>query len=252
MAGFERDSIRADQVPKIHTPAGAGALVKGEVRLLAGAEEIVEDAEPIMVGEGPCPGIQAAEALGEVAVYPAEIGPRLLDLPLGDGEGDVLLLDQVVALLRPPGHDLVGLPAVFVQAVPFLFQEDRALEVYWGQAAVEDGDLGGGVGGQGVEDAAVGEEDGALFLLGGGGIVDIGKAPGAAVLPSHLPDAVAVYPPNGDGLLDAPGDQKAVTLALVGGQEGFNQSLGPLSGAGGHSRSSRRQRGGLRQREAPT
>ena len=53
----------------------------------------MEDAEPVMVGEGPRPGVQAAKTLGQVAVHPAEVGSCLLDFPLGDGQGDVLLLD---------------------------------------------------------------------------------------------------------------------------------------------------------------
>lgn len=212
----------------------------------------MEDAEPVMVGEGPRPGVQAPKALGQVAVHPAEVGACLLNFPLGDGEGDVLLLDQIVALRRPLGQNLVGLPAVFVQAVAALLQQDGALEVHRIKPPVDNGDFGGGVGGQGVEDAAVGKEDGPLLILGGGGIVDVGKAPGAAVPAAHLPNAVPIHPPDRDGLLDAPGDEKAVAFALVGGQEGFNQSPAPLSAAGGCSRSFRKQRAGHRQIEVPT
>ena len=212
----------------------------------------MEDAEPVMVGEGPRPGVQAAKALGQVAVHPAEVGARFLNLPLGDGEGDVLFLDQIIALRRPLGQNLVGLPAVFVQAVPLFFHQDIAAEVHRVQAAVDDGDFCSGVSGQGVEDAAVGEKDGALFFLGGGGVVDVGKAPRPAVFPAHLPNAVPIHPPDRDGLLDAPGDVKAVTFALVGGQERFNQSPDLLSAAEGCSRNFRRQRACPQQREIPT
>ena len=212
----------------------------------------MEDAEPVMVGEGPRPGVQAAKALGQIAIHPAEVGARLLNFPLGDREGDVLLLDQIVALRRPLGQNLVGLPAVSVQAVPLFFHQDIAAEVHRIQVAVDDGDFRGGVGGQGVQDAAVGEKDGALLVLGGGGVVDVGKAPRPAVFPAYLPNSVPIHPPDGDGLLNAPGNEKAVALALIGGQEGFNQSPGPLSAAGGCSRSFRRQRAGPRQIKAPT
>ena len=93
VTGLKSDSVRADEIPEVESPADAGALVKGEVRLLARPEKVVEDAEPVVVGEGFGTGVQASEALGEVAVHSAEIGSGLLDLSLGDGERDVFLLD---------------------------------------------------------------------------------------------------------------------------------------------------------------
>ena len=205
-----------------------------------------------MVGDGPGPAVQASKALGEVQVHPSEVGLGLLNLPLGDGEGDVLLLYKVVALRCPLGEDTVGLPAILVQVVPPLLHEDSALEVHAVQAAVDDGDFGGGVCGQGVEDAAVGGEDAPLVLLGGGGVVDVGKAPSAAVLAANEPDAVRADAPDGDGLLDAAGDVEGVPLAPVGGGEGFNQGRCPPFALRGCSGSFRRQSAGLRRRGVRT
>ncbi len=243
MPGPKAQAVRADQIPKVQPPADGGGLVEGEILFFAGAEEVVEDTEPVMGGDGPGAAVQASEALGEVGVHTAEVGPAFLDPPLGDGEGDVLLLDQIVALRRP---------LVLVQAVPPLFHQNGALEVHGVETAVDDGDLGGGVRGQGIEDAAVGEEDAPPVILGRGGIVDVGKAPGPAVLAANQPDAVLVDAFDGDGLLDAAGNFELVPLALVGGGKGLNQSLWPPFGSAWCSRSSRRQSAALRRKAART
>ena len=149
-------TVRTDQVTEVQATADGGGLVEGKILFLAGAEKVVEDAEPVMVGHGPGPAVQPPEALGQVGVHPPEIGPGFLDLPLGDGQGDVLLLDQIIALGGPLGEDAVGFPAVLIQAVPPLLHQNGAFKVHGVQTAVDDGDFGGGVGGQAVEHPAVG------------------------------------------------------------------------------------------------
>ena len=250
MPGPEPQAVRADQIPKVQTPADGGGLIECEILFLAGAEKVVQNAEPVMGGDGPGAAVQASEALGEVGVHPAEVGPAFLNLPLGDGEGDVLLLDQIVALRRPLGENAVGFPAVLVQAVPPLLHQNGALEVYGVKTAVDDGDFGGGVRGQGVEDAAVREENTPPVILGRGGVVDVGKAPGPAVLAAHQPDAVLVDAFDGDRLLDAAGNLELVPLALVGGGKGLNQNLWPPFGSAWYSRNSRRQSAALRRKAA--
>ena len=156
IAGPEPHTVRADQVLEVQAPPDGGGLVEGKILFLAGAEKVVEDAEPVMVGHGPGPAVQPPEALGQVGVHPPEIGPGFLDLPLGDGQGDVLLLDKIIALGGPLGEDAVGFPAVLIQAVPPLLHQNGAFKVHGVQTAVDDGDFGGGVGGQAVEHPAVG------------------------------------------------------------------------------------------------
>ena len=92
--------------------------------------------------------------------------------------------------------------------------------------------LGGGVGGQAVEDGAVGGEHLLLVLIGGQGVVDIRKAPGLAELAVDLPDAVPVDALDGDGLLDAVGDFESGALAPVGGGKGLSMAGRPLSHQG--------------------
>ena len=205
-----------------------------------------------LAGEGTGPGIQPAEALGQVALRPAKEAPGGLDLPLGDGQGDELVLDQVIALGHPVQKDLIELPPVSVQRVSPLPHEDGTAEDLRVQPAVADCDLGGGVRGQGVEHAAVGQKDGAAVLVGGGLIIDVREAPCPAELPAHQPDAVPVDPADGDGPLDAVGDGKAVPLRFVGGQEGLNQSHRPPSAPGPGSRDLRSGTPASRRRETQT
>ena len=85
----------------------------------------------------------------------------------------------------------------------------------------------GGVGGQAVEDATVGCEHIPLVLVGGQGVVDVGKAPGLAVLSVDLPDPILPNPLDGDGLLYAAGDLKRDTLAPVGRSKSFTHGGAP-------------------------
>ena len=121
MACFEGKTVRADQVLEVHPAANGRRLVKGEILLLTGTKEIMEDAEPVMVGEGPGPAVHPPKALGEVGVHPPEIGASLLDIPLSDGEGNILFLHQVVAFCDLLGQDAVAFLPIVVQAVSAFF-----------------------------------------------------------------------------------------------------------------------------------
>ena len=221
---MERKAARTDGIPEVHAEAHGLGGVKGKAPFLPRAEKVVEQAQAVYTGNGPGGGVQLSKALGQSAVHPAKPGSGLLDLPLRDGDGDVLFLDQVVALRRFPGQQAVVFPAIAVQAVPLLLHEDGLGKVRLVQAAVDNGDLGGGIGGQSVEGGGVGAEDAALVLVGGRGVVDVGEAPSAAVLAAHLENPVVVDPLDGDGPLYASGNEKAVPFTPIGGGKGLTQS----------------------------
>ena len=208
----------------------------------------MEDAEPVMVGNLPRRAVQPPQAFGQVAVHPPEIGTGFLDLPLGDGQGDILLLHKIVALGSAALQNGVGLLPVLVQPVPAFLHQNTALKVHGVQTAVDNGDLGGGIGGQGVKDAAVGQENAPPLLVGGGGVVHVGEPPALAVPVPHKPDAVRVHALDGDRCLDAPGDGEFLPFALVGKDKRFNQSPALLSASAAHSESSGKQSGGPRRR----
>ena len=89
---------------------------------------------------------------------------------------------------------------------------------------VDDGNLGGGVRGQGVQRPAIGFEDAFLCLLRGGDIVYVGQLPASAVLSPNLSNAVGIDAPDRDGVLYGARDFELDALTLVCGCESFNQS----------------------------
>ena len=153
--------------------------------------------------------------------------PGLLRVLTGHGDGDVLILYEVVAGRRLLCKHPVVFQAVQVQVIPALAHEDAVLEVGAVEAAVVNGDLGHGIGWQAVEDAAVGCEHIPLVLVGGQGVVDVGKAPGLAESAVDLPDPILPNPLDGDGLLYAAGDLKRNTLAPVGRGKSFTHGGAP-------------------------
>ena len=196
-----------------------------EVRLLSGPEKVMKQPQPLMVIQGPCPTVQPSEALTKVCIHPAEKGTGFLNVFSRHGDGDILILDQAVAvggLFRENG---IVFLAVSIQPVAPAFHQDTALEVHAIQTPVVDGDFGGGVGRQAVQNAAIGGKHISLVLIGRQGVVNIRKAPGAAVLIPHLPDTVPEDTPNRDGLLDAAGYLKAFLFALVCGSQGLNHRI---------------------------
>ena len=118
VSGLKGNTVRANQVFEVYPMPDRRSLVEGEILFLSGPEKIMEDAEPVMVGNLPRRTVQPSQAFGQVAVHPPEIGTGFLDLPLGDRQGDVLLLHKIVALGGAALQNGVGLLPVFVQPVP--------------------------------------------------------------------------------------------------------------------------------------
>ena len=227
VVGLELHPIRGNVVPKIMAFFHSFREVELEVRLLSGPEKVMKQPQPLMVIQGPCPTVQPSEALTKVCIHPAEKGTGFLNVFSRHGDGDILILDQAVAvggLFRENG---IVFLAVSIQPVAPAFHQDTALEVHAIQAPVVDGDFGGGVGGQTVQDAAIGGEHIPLVLVGRQGVVNIREAPGATVLIPHLPDTVPEDAPDRDGLLDAAGYLKAFLFTSVGGSQSLNHRITP-------------------------
>ena len=225
MVASEANGVRADEITEVSAASHEAVIVVVKILLLAGTEEVMEDAETVIVPGGLDAGVQAGKGLLKICPGPAEVGPAFLHLSLGDGKGHKAFLNQVVALGRPVFHDLVGLLPVVIQPVIPIGQQDAALKLGGVQPVVHNGDLGGGIGGQRVQRGTVGREDAVLRLLGGGDVVHVRQLPGAAVLFAHLPYAVGVDSFDGNALLDAAGNPHFHTLAPIGRCQGFNQNL---------------------------
>ena len=223
MVCLEAQSIRADIVPEIVSLPHGIAQVKVELFFLTGAEEIVKDTQTLLIIQRTRTALQPAEVLAKVGIDPMEEGAGLLDALPCNGHGDVLILDQVIALGCLVGHDPVVLSAVAIQIIPTLPHQNIALKVRAIQPPVVDGDLRSGVCGQTVQHTAVSREHIPLILMGGQRVVDVRKPPCAAVFTAaHLPDSVPIDLLNGDGLLDAVGDAEVFPLTAVCGKECLN------------------------------
>ena len=85
MVGLEADAVRTDVVLEIQSMPDGSCCIKGEVLLLAGTEEVVEDPKTVMAADRSCTGIQPPEALGEIAFHAAEIVTGTFDLPGRNG-----------------------------------------------------------------------------------------------------------------------------------------------------------------------
>ena len=129
MVCLEAQSIRADIVPEIVSLPHGIAQVKVELFFLTGAEEIVKDTQTLLIIQRTRTALQPAEVLAKVGIDPMEEGAGLLDALPRNGHGDVLILDQVIALGCLVGHDSVVLSAVAIQIISTLPHQNTALKV---------------------------------------------------------------------------------------------------------------------------
>ena len=97
-----------------------------ELFFLTGAEEIVKDTQTLLIIQRMRTALQPAEVLAKVGIDPMEEGAGLLDALPCNGHGDVLILDQVIALGCLVGHDPVVLSAVAIQIIPTLPHQNTA------------------------------------------------------------------------------------------------------------------------------
>ena len=114
---------------------------------------------------------------GEVSSNTGEECAGLLHAFLLRRNGDVLLLNEIVALRRLAQHKRVILVAVEVTAVALHGHEQRPPEVLLIELTVKERDLRRGPDGQRVQEGTVGHKKFPLLFRGGHGIIDIKKAP---------------------------------------------------------------------------
>ena len=122
-------------------------------------------------------GGHTGKSCGEVSSNTGEECTGLLHAFLFCRNGDVLLLNEIVALRRLAQNKRVILVAVEVTAVALHGHEQRPTEVLLIELTVKERDLRRGSDGQRVQERAVGHKEFPLFFRGGHGIIDIKKAP---------------------------------------------------------------------------
>ena len=122
-------------------------------------------------------GGHTGKSRGEVSSDAGEERAGLLHAFLLRRNGDVLLLNEIVALRRLAQNKRVILVPVEVTAVALHGHEQCPTEVLLIELAVKKRDLCRGSDGQRVQEGAVGHKEFPLFFRGGHGIIDIKKAP---------------------------------------------------------------------------
>ena len=94
--------------------------------------------------------------LGELSSGPGEIRTGVLNVLLGDSDGNILFLRNAVGVHRLIEEHLVVLPAVVVKAVALERHEDGLLEIRLFHAMVVDRDLCGSAAVQRIKQLRIG------------------------------------------------------------------------------------------------
>ena len=211
------DAVRANIVPEVTAKAHTTLNVVMESSLIAGAVEVVEDAEPLFCMERNALGAESGEVCVEVGGDAVEISTSLLNVFLVDGNGDVLLLSNAADAVGLVQKHLVVFLAVLVQTIPAVGDKDGLLEVHLVETVVVDGDLYGGAAVQTVQKLRVGKEHPLLVLLGCYLVVNVGKAEGHIIAGAGLENAVCPDAFYRDKILHLTGDFVFLLIELLHG-----------------------------------
>ena len=216
------NSVRADVVLEVVALPGHICHIKMKITLVSGPVEVVEDTEPVRGVQLHALGAEGGEAGGQIGSDAGEVGAGVLNIPLVDCDGDILLLSDAVGPGRLVHEHLIVLPAVLVQSVLPHGHEDRLLKIRLALTAVADGELGGGGAIQAVQQFRVGQEHGFLIVPAGYLIIDIGEAVGLGELDAYLKNAVRPDALNGDHILHPAGDAVRLPVLPHDGLDTFN------------------------------
>ena len=225
---FEGHGVRADGILEAAAGAHGGFHVKVELRLLAGAVEVVEDPEAPHCIQALALGIQLGQPGGQLPGCAAEKGSGLLHVPLVGGNGQVaLLLDAAGSPGDLTQEHLVVLLPEAIQPVPLHGQQDGVRKVLPVDTSVVDGQFRSGSGVQGVQQFGVPQEHLSFVLLAGDGIVDVTEPDGLGELGAELKNAIPPYALDGDGVLNRLGHLHFHLVLLQCVLQGLNQSAAP-------------------------
>ena len=125
----------------------------------------------------PDTGGHTGKPRGEVSPNTREERAGLLHAFLLRRNGDVLFLNEIVALRRLAQNKRVILVPVEVTAVALHGHEQRPTEVLLIELTVKERDLRRDSDGQRVQEGAVGHKEFPLLFRGDHGVIDIKKAP---------------------------------------------------------------------------
>ena len=175
--------------------------VKVKVYLFADAVKVVQDAQAFGDIQLCTLGAEGGEVGAEICAGAGKVGPSLFYVLFEHRDGDVLLLNDAVALHRLVQQHPVVFPAVDVPRIPAQRHEDVLLKVDPVQAAVVDCDLCGSPGIQTVQQLGILEKHGLLICAAGDEVVDVREAVHLGILAADEENAVRPDAPDGDHVL---------------------------------------------------
>lgn len=97
------------------------------------------------------------------------------------------------------------------------------------ESVVADGELCRGPAVQAPQQFSVGAEHPLFVLMAGNLIIDVSETEGLGVLLPAEEDTVLPDPPDGDGVMDGPGDPVGLPLLLNGGFYAFHLCINSFS-----------------------
>ena len=173
----------------------------------------MKDTKPVRGVQLHTLGAEGCKAGSQVSSDTGEVSAGVLNIPLVDRDGDILLLSDAIGPSCLVHEHLIVLLAVLIQSILPHGHEDGLLKVRLTLAAVADGEFGGGGAIQAVQQFRVGQEHGFLILPAGYLVIDVGKAVGLGELDPHSEDAIRPNTLNGDHVLHPAGD--TIWLAVL-------------------------------------
>ena len=207
------DPVRADVVLEVVALPGHIRHVKTKTSLVSGTIEVMEDTKPVRGIQLHALGAEGRKAGSQVGSDTGEVSAGVLNIPLVDRDGDILLLSDAISSGCLVHEHLIVLLAVLVQSILPHGHEDGLLKVRLTLAAVADGELGGSGAIQAVQQFRVDPKHGFFILLTGHLVIDVGETVGLGELDPHSEDAIRPDTLNGDHILHPAGD--AVRLPVL-------------------------------------
>ena len=183
-------AVRADIIAEIvpHTSLLIDVHFKG--RLIAGAIEVMEDAEPLHRIKRHTLGAESRKVGCQICTDSGEVGPCLLNVLFAHGDGHILLLRNAICSGGLVQKHIVILHPVAVQTVALHRHEDRVLKICFVQSVIVDGDLCGSAAVKAVQEFRVGQEHTLLIFTACHHIVDVAEPVGLGKFVSNLENPV--------------------------------------------------------------
>ena len=199
--------------------------VKVKVHLFADAVKVVQDAQAFGDIQLCTLGAEGGEVGAEICAGAGKVGTSLFYVLFEHRDGDVLLLNDAVALHRLVQQHLVIFPAINIPRVPAQRHKDVLLKVDAIQAAVVDCDLRSGSGIQTVQQLGILEKHGLLIRAAGDEVVDVREAVHFGVLVPDEKNAVRPDAPDGDHVLHTARDTVFLFVLLEKVTEGLYHAV---------------------------